>query len=592
MVRYLKIAPFCHDWKLEPALVGVLAQHEIVKSVEEADLCILDAADVDTYLPTSCEAWHVVIVDADDAAAYAMRLGAHDYMVKPVTEMKLQRVLQQAWKWLQQNEKIRCIQSEDHHFRQRAETALWRSEEKYLNLFRYTNDAIFIMNAKSRKVVDCNHRVLALTGYSRKEMMGLDIAALNPPDIAKKNSKIMQTIIRQGSGTLEHLLLHKDGRQTPVAIHANEIFFDGARAFQFMVRDIGDQKRAEEALRKSEWRLRSILNHAPVAICLKDLQGRYLLANERYETLFNFNNSPCVGKSDDDLFPQELVGAFRSHEQKVVERRESLAFEEKVVLGGKTQVFHSLKFPLDDEEGHIYAVCGMLTDITERKHAIKAIQRLNQENQSLAQASLQAREKERTLIARELHDELGQTLTMIRNELHRLAEQSKGRVKSMDSVQYLDAAIENMIAITRSLLQRLQPPLLKDVSLCDALMAQVRDWENHQRNVHCTFNASKSINSVCQDIKLIIYRVIQEALTNISKHAEASMVTVSIKADAKSKLLCLSIDDDGKGMDLTNMAHHGLGLIGMRERLAAVGGQFNIKSYPGGGTTLIAEIML
>jgi PAS domain S-box-containing protein len=134
-------------------------------------------------------------------------------------------------------------------------------------------------------------------------------------------------------------------------------------------RDVTQRKLAEEKLRLSEARLQAILDNSPAVIYLKDIEGRYLLVNSRFETLFHLRSGGAVGRTDHDLFSQALADEFRTNDQKVITGLVPMEFEEITAEDGEAHTYISVKFPLISAEGTAYALCGISTDISERKRA-------------------------------------------------------------------------------------------------------------------------------------------------------------------------------------------------------------------------------
>jgi PAS domain S-box-containing protein len=133
--------------------------------------------------------------------------------------------------------------------------------------------------------------------------------------------------------------------------------------------EIAQRKRAEEALQASQQQLQAILDNAPGAIYLKDRNGRYLLINRQFEVLFNITKEQVAGKTDYDLFAKDMADAFRANDQKVLDIQAALNFEEEASLDDGLHTYISNKFPLCDPAGVPYAICGISTDITQRKRA-------------------------------------------------------------------------------------------------------------------------------------------------------------------------------------------------------------------------------
>lgn len=155
---------------------------------------------------------------------------------------------------------------------------------------------------------------------------------------------------------------------------------------------------AAEALRESDSRMRSILDYTSSVIFIKDVEGRYLLINRRFEERFHVNNEDYVGQTDYTVFPKHLADAFRANDQKVIQSGETLEFEEKAVQDGEERIYLSVKLPLRHENGTIYAVCGIATDITERKRTeIQLATSRDELETRVAERTAELRERERSM---------------------------------------------------------------------------------------------------------------------------------------------------------------------------------------------------
>ena len=214
------------------------------------------------------------------------------------------------------------------------------------------------------------------------------------------------------------------------------------------------------------------------------------------------------------------------------------------------------------------------------------LQNTTRQLKALSRRVLQAQEQERRRIAIELHDELGQSLTAIKINLQ-LGERFKGQVPTdlnLESIRIVEDALQQV----RSLATALRPSMLDDLGLVPALQ-----WLSDQAAQRGGFSASflydKADGRVASDIETVCFRIVQEALTNITRHARASQVTIRLSREGGE--LLLSVRDDGQGFDLAAMreraiAGGSLGVLGMQERATLVGGQLDIDSAPGRGSVL------
>lgn len=210
-----------------------------------------------------------------------------------------------------------------------------------------------------------------------------------------------------------------------------------------------------------------------------------------------------------------------------------------------------------------------------------------QELRKLSQRIIEAQEEERQRVARELHDQSGQSLTTMLVRL-RLLERSEDAAQARLHVQELRKLTAQALEEIRRIALELRPKILEDLGLCEAL-AWRADELNASAAVRASLQTSGMDHRLSRELELALYRVAQEALTNIARHAQAKTAQVSLRQVAGQ--VTLSIVDDGAGFDAEAVLAHpsGLGLAGMRERLALVGGSLQVQSTPGQGTVLIAS---
>jgi signal transduction histidine kinase len=194
------------------------------------------------------------------------------------------------------------------------------------------------------------------------------------------------------------------------------------------------------------------------------------------------------------------------------------------------------------------------------------------ENRRLVHASLEVQEEERKHLARELHDELGQCITAIQADAGSIRDLSAGRdERTGASARAILDVSSRIYDVVHSMMTRLRPGTLDDLGLVAALKDDIAAWMRRNPQTTCSLNATGQLDKLGERINITIYRIVQECLTNITKHAGASSVTIDLTGEIDR--LLLRIEDDGRGMPVVT-PHGGLGLIGMRERVEALGGIF------------------
>jgi len=225
--------------------------------------------------------------------------------------------------------------------------------------------------------------------------------------------------------------------------------------------------------------------------------------------------------------------------------------------------------------------------LQERSRSELKVQELLQHKSDLLQRLYTAKEDERLALARELHDEMGQTSTAIRTEVAVLQRIGRLHHEADESVKRIGESAQHLSQMTRQMLHRLRPPALDSMGLEQALMSLCDNWQQNTQTV-CEFKVPTLPEGLNDYACVTVYRIVQEALTNVTRHANAKHVRVELTLDSQG--LNLKIEDDGQGMADTQAVHKGFGLLGMQERVASVAGRMSISSKLGQGVRLAIQI--
>lgn len=233
-----------------------------------------------------------------------------------------------------------------------------------------------------------------------------------------------------------------------------------------------------------------------------------------------------------------------------------------------------------------------LVALTERTRAQEQVNELLAHNRELSQRLILVQENERRALARELHDEVGQNCTAIRAEASFILN-SPLTASVATSAQRISQAAETLHAMVQDILRRLRPVALDSLGLESALQELCETWEE-QTGVDCAFFPSDVPACLHDSTAIAIFRLVQEALTNVTRHAAATQVRITLQpvatpAGAPARL-ALTIQDDGRGMTRNDGPHAGFGIIGMRERVAALQGNIEFFSEPGCGLCIAVEL--
>ena len=219
-------------------------------------------------------------------------------------------------------------------------------------------------------------------------------------------------------------------------------------------------------------------------------------------------------------------------------------------------------------------------------HMTDVLERTQQQNRSLTQHSLKIQEEERQHLSQELHDELGQSLTAIK------VMSATAAHKDSDTKEITTAIIgicDHLMTVVRSMMQQLHPLILTELGLAATLEDLVNHWNERHPLMNLTLDYDEAVDKLGKETTIQLYRVIQECLTNIVRHAQASEVTISLKVLVNLNKLHLQVNDNGQGCDLEHITT-GFGLLGIKERIKSLAGDFDLQSQLGQGMTISAYV--
>lgn len=219
-------------------------------------------------------------------------------------------------------------------------------------------------------------------------------------------------------------------------------------------------------------------------------------------------------------------------------------------------------------------------------HMTAVLDKTRQQNRALTQHSLEIQEEERQHLSQELHDEFGQSLTAIKVMAVTAEHQNSDTKKIANSIIGI---CDHLMIVVRSMMQQLHPMILTELGLKATLEDLVSHWTERNPDLSITMQCHDAVDHLDKKITIQVFRIIQECLTNIIRHANASSVTISLNMSSQPDLLDLSVSDNGQGCHPDTVSS-GFGLLGMKERIKSLGGDFNMQSYPGDGMKITARI--
>ena len=476
----------------------------------------------------------------------------------------------------------------------KAQRELRRSEEHFRSLIEHTSDIITIVD-ESGVVLYGSPSVERVLGYPPEELVGRKAMELVHQDDWSRVLEACQAALHDPLATqrgVEFRIRRKDGcwRVFEALGSAFQYRSAGPRAV-LTLRDITDRQHADAALRESEERLRLTLEAAKCGIWDWDIPSNRVTWSERVYELHGLTPETFGGRAEDFVRAVHPEDVDRVSEaiRRALEERADYGVEFRVVhpATGETRWIWTNGRVLFGPDGTPLRMLGATLDTTERRQAEEALRASHEQLRQLAHRLDKVREEELTRISREIHDELGHALTALRLDLSWMVPKLRRnrepvRHKAEEMLNLVDETIDTV----RRIASGLRPPVLEDLGLVAALDTLLERFAE-QTGIRVELQASA--DDVPRDARRALYRIVQEALTNVARHSSANRVRVVLECSLD--LVVLEVADDGVGVAPGMIENPGsLGLVGMRERATALGADFRVEGHPGRGTTVRAVL--
>jgi PAS domain S-box-containing protein len=451
-------------------------------------------------------------------------------------------------------------------------------------------DAVITVD-QQQKIVMYNRAAETIFGWPRKEMLGQPLERLIPQRFREGHSQQVDrfgttgaTSRRMGATVLYGV--RADGEEFPIDASISHLDSAHGRLFTVILRDITARVQSEERHKRLAARLSGLLDSAMDGIITVDEAQRIVLYNRAAEKIFGWASDEAIGQPLTKLLPMRHREAHGSLVKRfgttgVTSRRMG---DTTVIYGRRA---NGEEFPMDASisqletaEGKLYTV--ILRDVTERVRA-------QEERSAFAAAAHAIREEEKTRVARELHDELAQSLTALKmdtiwvRDSGSLGDDAKAKMGGML------AMLDRAVASTRRIAADLRPLLLDDLGLAPAIEWLASNF-TQRWGVACQLNVDEELE-LPEPYATAVFRIVQESLVNVAKHAQATQAIVTVERTGDTVML--SVQDNGRGFSTSAPRKpQSLGLMGLRERAQLLKGDFNLKSEPGQGTRVEVRIPL
>jgi PAS domain S-box-containing protein len=370
------------------------------------------------------------------------------------------------------------------------------------------------------------------------------------------------------------------------------IFVTSAAAL--LVRAVHRQSELARALRDANDRYHQTIDSVMDAIVAVDAEHNILLFNPAAEQMFGIPKGEMLGQPLSRLVPPRVrEGHSLLMDRFMASRGHSRAMAANMEITGVRA--DGTEFPIESTISQTMVdgkpqLTAVLRDITQRRRAEEDLREMNRQLRSLSASLQEVREQERTRIAMELHDDLGQQLTGLKLELSWLGGRLKeGRRATPEEVGAMRQLLDTAIASVRRIATDLRPPILDDLGFGEAVRWQTEEFAKRSGlDIVLDLQAQALVEDDL--VATALFRIVQESLTNVARHAGATQVKVSLTADETD--LLLTVSDNGTGIAEPARKGNGIGLVSMRERATALGGHFKIAGVPGAGTTIEVTLPL
>jgi len=545
--------------------------------------------------------------------ANGLNMGADGFIVKPISNKELLARVQSM---------VRI---------KRAEDALRSSEARYRRLFETAQDGILILNEETGQIDDVNPFLTNILGYSHEELTGKKLWEIGAFKNTETSKSVFAELQHKGYVRYEDLpLTTKDGREIDVEFVSNVYMVNRHKVIQCNIRDITARRLAEGELRRSLKLFHTIARVSPVGLFRTDSEGRYIYVNEYWSDITGLSAEEAYGEGwVKALFPadkERVLNEWHLAAQRDLPFESEFCFQQqngitKWVIGkaiaersahgerlgyvgtinditGRKKMEEELQKAHDGLEEQVEERTAQLVasnvllkqEITKRQIVGEKLKESQEQLRNLAKHLQKIREQERSFLSRELHDELGQALTGMKMDIRWIERRLPESALILERLHSIITLIDSAILSVQRLSMALRPPALDDFGLNEAIGLVLTDFQK-RTNITCEFIPTPRLTALNKELSTEIFRIFQEAITNIARHASAHKVTVLLQ-NTEGRLT-MEIRDDGKGITQKEIAHPtSIGLTGMRERVYALEGTLEINGVQGKGTTVTVNIPL
>ncbi len=469
--------------------------------------------------------------------------------------------------------------------RQAAEEALRQSFEELRAVYDGMFEGLLILDGETKRLVRVNSSLCRMLGYAEEELLSMSVTDIHPPDdVASTLARIQARADGRFQEDANVPFLRKDGSVFYADIMGNTLTYGGRPCILGLFRDITERKQVAEALAESEAKYRHLVETTDTGYLILDASGRVVDANDEYVRISGHHALEAIlGRSVVEWTAPYDVDRNAKEVEKCVERGHVRELEIDYARPDGTVTPVEINAScIDTKQGR--RILSLCRDISERRQTHEALVR---ERRTLKHM-LRASDHERQLIAYDIHDGLAQQLAGAIMQLQTYGHLKRTRPKA--AAKAFDAGMTMLRqghSEARRLISGVRPPILDESGVVAAIAHLVND-QGVKGGPHIVFHSGVEFTRLTPILENVIYRIVQEGLTNASKHSQSEMVRLNLRQ--RGNKVRIEIRDWGQGFDPKTVPADRFGLAGIRERARLLGGKCRIQSKPGTGTTILVEL--
>jgi PAS domain S-box-containing protein len=472
--------------------------------------------------------------------------------------------------------------------RKKIERELRESETRFRELFNNMSSGVAVYeavdNGQDFVFKDFNNAGQKIDNINKKDVLGKRVTEVFPGIKEMGLQDVFQRVWLSGKAEHHPAVIYKDKRI--MGWRENHVYKLPGGEIVSVYDDVTEQIQARENLQKERNLLRMLIDHIPDPVYIKDRNSKFIACNKALLKFWGVeNDKEVIGKSDFDFFEKQLAQKYFDEEQKVIQTSRPVINREGQCPdnAGNLHSFLVTKLPLYDSAGNVTGTIGINRDITVRKIAENQLLEYSKQLKKLAAQLALTEEHERRRIARDLHDQVSQSLALAKIKLDMLLASEKASPLA-ETLKQTNDAIEKAIQNTRSLTFDLSYPILYELGFVAAVAEWLREQVQEKHAIDIEFEDDGLLKPLDDDVRVLLFRNVRELLINIIKHACADRVKVSITKTDDS--INITIEDNGVGFNVDEVITSrkgSFGLFSIRESIGELGGSFQIKSKPGDG---------